>query len=251
MAVAIRGDRGDWGGAQPSDVEAVARSAAASFEVFDDSESVTVVLQPTASEDDLPWTLSTANPSGEFVVLLNVRGNLWARLAYQFAHEFCHVLADPRTWTGPDDRFAWIEEALCEAASLFALRSMARTWAVEPPYPIWRDYSSALAAYEAEHISDPAHSLPPGMPFSTWLSLRLPLLEADSGRRDNNTVVAKKLLPVFETHRDAWRAVRYLHTQQTSPAVSLADFMDRWATACTADHRRVVKQIAVLLGVGG
>jgi hypothetical protein len=250
LALQIRANEGDWGGSRLSDVEAVTRSAASSFAALDDDESIAIVLEATASEDDPPKTLSATSPSGEFVVQLNVRGNLWARLAYQFAHEFCHMLADPRTWTGAEDRFAWIEEALCETASLFALRSMATDWAVEPPYPNWRDYSASLAAYEAKRVSDPARSLPPGVPFASWLADHRPLLESDPGRRDDNTIVAGALLPIFEARHGAWRAVRFLHTWPRSPEAPLADFMQGWAMASPAEHRCVVESIAELVRVG-
>lgn len=81
-------------------------------------------------------------PASEAVVWLGTHGRVWAQVAFQFAHEFCHVIADPKTM--PWDRFLWIEEAICEAASLFALRCMAKTWAVAPPYPNWQDYSVKL-----------------------------------------------------------------------------------------------------------
>jgi hypothetical protein len=248
MTLLIRADQGDWGGAQLSDVEAVARSAAASFGALHENESVAIALEPTGSEDDPPMTHPATSPSGEFVIRLNVRGNLWARLAYQFAHEFCHVLADPRTWK--NDRFAWIEEALCETASLFALRSMAKGWAIEPPYPNWRDYCSSLAGYEAERTSDTARRLPPGLPLSSWLVDHLTFLEADPYRRDDNTIIATELLPVFERDRAAWRAVRFLHTWPRSSVAPFADFMNGWAMACPAECHHVVESIAVLFGVG-
>ena len=102
MGLAIHVNQGDWGGAQLSDIEAVARSAADGFNAFDDDETVAITLEPTASEDDPPMTLSSTSP-GRSVVRLNVRGNLWARLAYQFGHEYCHVVADQQpepTWGG-------------------------------------------------------------------------------------------------------------------------------------------------------
>lgn len=243
----IRVDEGDWGGAQLGDVEAVARSAAASFAALDDDESVAIVLGATEGEDDSPIALSSLSSSGEFVVRLNARGNLWARLAYQFSHEFCHVLADPRTWTV--DRFAWIEEALCEAASLFALRAMAKGWAIEPPRPNWRDYASSLANYAAEQMFAPTCCLATGVLFSSWLSDRLPLLEVASFRRDDNTIIAKELLPIMEKDSAAWRAVRYLHSWPRSPEGTLADFMHGWATACPAECRSAVGSMARLLDV--
>src|SRR6266480_61974 len=249
MGLAIHVNQGDWGGAQLSDIEAVARSAADGFNAFDDDETVAITLEPTASQDDPPMTLSSTSP-GRSVVRLNVRGNLWARLAYQFGHEYCHVVADPTTRTDMGRRFAWIEEALCETGSLFALRSMARGWAVDPPYPSRREYSSALAAYEAEHVSDPMRSLLLGEEFSDWLRDRFPLLEADPRRRDDNTIIAKELLCVFDTDRAAWRAVRCLHSTPQSSEASLAGFMREWARTCPAEYRRGVESIAELIDVG-
>lgn len=252
MTLRLRAEPGNWGRAQVADVEAVASSAAAAFAVIDDDESMAIVLKPRAREDDPPMTEPATTPSGAFVIWLNVRGNLWARLAYQFAHELCHVLAGPRTWrnwTNDYDPFAWVEEALCETASLFALCSMAKRWAIEPPYPQWRDYSSALAEYEAEWTSGVARRLPPGRRFSSWLPDHLPDLEAHPDRRDDNTIVAKELLPIFETDRAAWRAVRWLHTWPRSSEATLADFMTGWARACPEEYHPVVESIAVLFGV--
>jgi hypothetical protein len=245
MTLSIRVSQGDWGGAELSNVEAVVRSVATSFSAYDDDESVAIRLEPTPREDDSPMALSATSPSGEFVVRLNVRGNLWARLAYQFAHEYCHVLADPRTFTL--DRFAWIEEALCETASLFALRHVAEAWAAAPPYPNWRDYSAALAEYEAERVSDQARSLVPGEQFDTWLDQRRPLLEADAGRRDDNTIVAKAVLPIFEADRAGWRALRHLHAWPRSPDSRPDDFMKGWVVACPPPCRATVQAIAGLI----
>ena len=210
---------GDWGGAERANVAAVAQSVADAFPVFDDV-ATQILLEPVARDDDSPITLFEPTPAGEIVVRLNVRGNLWARLAYQFAHELCHVTADPTTFVL--DRFTWIEEALCETASLFALRAMARTWVEAPPYPNWRDYAPSLASYAAERMDDPAHTLPDGVRFHDWLRERLPTLEAHPGERALNTVIAKELLPVFENDPSAWLAVRELHTRRPDLVNNLA-----------------------------
>jgi hypothetical protein len=245
MILSIRVSKGDWGGAALSDVEAVARSVAKGFGAYDEDESIAILLEPTPGEGDPPIALSSVSPSGEFVVRLSVRGNLWAKLSYQFAHEFCHVLADPGSFTL--DRFTWIEEALCETGSLFALRHLAKAWANAPPYPNWRGYSAAFADYEAEHVFDQARTLPAGEHFTAWLARRLPLLEADAARRDDNTIVAKELLSIFEADNTAWRAVRHLHSGPRL-ASSPADFIHGWAAACPAQCRAGVQAIATLFG---
>ncbi len=160
---------GDWGGSRLADVEAVARSVTSCFDVFDADESVAIAIEPTPSSSDPPIALVTPHPSGELVVRLNVRGNLWARLAYQFAHEYCHVIADPTTWR--PGRFAWVEEALCETASLFALRAMAVSWRDAAPYPNWQSYTSELDRYAAEALSDQTGRFRAACPSATgWPS---------------------------------------------------------------------------------
>ncbi len=248
MRLMVRVIEGDWGGADPRDVEAVALSTGAAFlPVVDDGESIGIALEATASENDTPLTLPRLNDAGEFVVRVAIRGNLWARLAFQFGHEFCHVLADPRTWVA--DRFAWIEECLCETAALFVLRDMANVWAAAPPYPHWRGYSFSLAGYASERIADAAHCLSPGLQLNDWLNERHPLLEADPFRREDNTIIAKELLPVFEADRAAWRVVRHLHGSPRSTTMSLAQFMDGWRSSCPGELRVAVASIARVLGI--
>ncbi len=240
MALSIRVSPGDWGGALPEDINAVARSAAESLDVLSDDEDLSILIEPTASEDDSPIALMEPGPAGEFVVRLPVRGNLWARFAYQSSHEICHVLADTKTiaW----DRFTWIEEVICETASLFALRKMATTWREDPPYPNWTDYATNLADYASERIVDPRHCVPPGESFMTWFARTVPSLEADSGRRDDNTVIAKELLPVFETIPGSWRAVRSLHDAPRG-VQSRAEYLSGWGEVAPGDHLEIINEI--------
>ena len=114
------------------------------------------------------------------MIRLNVRGHLWARLAYQFAHELGHVIAD----------------------------------------------------------------------IPTWLGERVPLFEADAGRRGDTTVVARELLPVFERGGPtAWRAVRSLHAWTPPAEANLADFLEGWAEACPAGSAGVVAATSEILHV--
>ena len=247
MPLHIRVVGGHWGGALTTDVLTVARSTSDAFGSLPADLECSVVVEPTPSEMDDPITLSTPNASDEIIVRLNVRGNLWARLAYQFAHELCHVFADPTSWV--PDHLAWIEEALCETASLFALRSMENTWVAKPPHPHWSDYARALSDYAADRVSDPRHSLPPQASVSQWLAEKLPLLQADANRREDNTIIAKELLPIFESDCTAWAVVPHLHRAPRPPQGSLAEFARAWRQVCPPRHRRSVTRIAAALGV--
>jgi hypothetical protein len=124
---------------------------------------------------------------------------------------------------------------------------MSKTWAVEPPYPSWRDYSVWIADYYAERVADPAHSLGLGVEFSGWFGQTLPLLEHDPRRREDNTIVAKELLPLFEREPGAWRCVRFLHSAPWTEAATLRAFMHGWASVCPPELRTVVESIATHL----
>ena len=71
-----------------------------------------------------PITLFQRNPQGEIVVKLNTGKTFWSQYAYQIAHEICHVHCSFRE--GPRENL-WFEESICETASLFCLRAMAKT----------------------------------------------------------------------------------------------------------------------------
>ncbi len=91
-----------------------------------------------------PITLFRRNDRGEIVVRLDTGNTYWSQYSYQFGHEFCHILCGFRA-DAPGNK--WFEETLCETASLFVLRAMARSWQHEPPYPNWRDYRDSLRQY--------------------------------------------------------------------------------------------------------
>jgi hypothetical protein len=236
---------GDWGGSVPEDVRAVASSVAGTFDAFDADEDLAILLRPTPTEDDAPVTLFEPGPSGEYVILANARGNRWARLAFQFAHEFCHVLADVRTYRADD--FLWFEEVLCETASLFALHATSCRWAVDPPYENWRDYAESLDAYATQHLENHVRQLPAGKSFPVWFEEVLPSLATQPKQRDLNTTIAAELLPVFERRPDAWRAVRTLHQFTRPAAASIAEFLTSWQGACGEALAPRIDEIAAKL----
>ena len=238
MPPSIRVSPGDWGDVGPlENVETVASSAADSLL----PGFVGAIELRAVGGDAPPRALNRLSAAGEYVVELNIHGPVWARLAYQFAHEFCHVLAEATTFEW--DRFSWFEEALCETASLFALRRMAQSWAASPPFPYWHDYAPHLASYANHRIADAAHKLPAGEALATWLANALPTLETDLGRRDEQAIVANELLPIFEALPGAWHAVRSLHDAPRPDQGSIEEHLAGWARVAPAAHRHVIRRI--------
>ena len=86
----------DWGDADTANIGALLADVAQHLNVLVDApvaEHIKVVAAPRAQ--DYPMT-HLRNPRGEgpITIQLAARGRYWAQFAYQFAHEFCHVLSN-------------------------------------------------------------------------------------------------------------------------------------------------------------
>ena len=102
-----------------------------------------------------------------YKINLTVKGRKWSQFAYQFAHEFCHVLSGhERLRNNPNN---WFHEAVCELASIYTLRRMGERWRTRPPFANWTSYSESLAAY-SEDLLEKYRSMSPEGSFNAWLS---------------------------------------------------------------------------------
>jgi len=240
-------DTPDWGVVgdrppAPEDIRQVCLSAAQCFESAIVERPVEpICITPTRDLTDPPHTLFNRLATGQVAIKLSVRGCQWAQLVYQFAHEFCHVLMNFRhPKVHPT---MWIEESLCEMSSLFALRAMASRWRVAPPYQHWAAYADALDQYANDRLAAPEHGVPAGVNFTEWLAGKLPMLEADPVRRDDNTVIARHLLLLFEADPETWRALRYLNLWSTLEDVTLATHFNVWRLATPPQYHAAVDRI--------
>jgi len=226
-----------WGGSI-RDVEAVLNSAAHElWQFFPDRSLSPILVEPKGG----PIVLFDRGPKGEYRVRLNTGNRLWAQHAYQFAHEFCHILCDYRA--GRDQGHRWFEESLCELASIFALRRMAETWKTRPPYPNWRDYSASLGKYAEDLVR--RGQLPPDTSLAAWYRANAEALSSRADLREKNAVVAVALLPLFEQQPEHWEAVTYLYQGKPQERhETLARLLADWRRACPARHRAFVAKIA-------
>lgn len=235
MTIAIEVLDSDWGGAVTADIAAVSHSVVACFEAALSERPIEAIrVEPTSHPSDLPVSVFQRADTGQVRVLLSARGRHWAQYAFQFAHELCHVQAN---FCQPlQHPSKWIEECLCETSSLYAIRYMSKSWHQSPPYPTWVSFAPKLRRYFEDRCSKPEHQLPPGTSCVDWLLSRLHLLRADALRRDDNTIIARELLPIFEQDPNAWRAVRYLNLWDTSQDASIPEYCDRWRYATPSRH---------------
>jgi len=194
-----------WCDSQVSNIEALLINTAAHL---NDNLRVPFAgsIQVIPGQPELSPRVLLRNSSAErFTVLLSARDKYWCQFAYQFSHEFCHILSNFESlWGNPN---GWFHESLCELASLYCLRRMSKTWAIAAPYPNWRDFRSSLSTYAEKRINRPEVKLSEGTTLSGWLAQQEKQLRNDSCKRDLNAVIACQLLPEFENLEAGWNAI--------------------------------------------
>jgi hypothetical protein len=84
---------------------------------------------------------------------------------------------------------------------------MSRSWRSSPPYPAWRSYAPRLNDYVEQRLALPEHHLPAGKSFLVWFQENQAALRQNSDLRDRNTIIAIRLLPIFEAEPRGWQTV--------------------------------------------
>ncbi|MBV8175422.1 MAG: hypothetical protein JO151_12790 [Verrucomicrobia bacterium] len=248
----IRVQSNGFGSASSADITALLRSAA--FELWQHCPRTQLDGIDVYHRADHPQTDFKRTPEGRIAIGLATQDTHWAQYSFQFAHEFCHTLANfsnspRRSARYPPEANFWLEESLCETASLFTLRAMSRSWQTAPPYPSWRAYAPWLNAYAEQQMALPEHQLPTGKPFLVWFQERQTALRRNPAIRDWNTIIAVRLLPVFEAEPRGWEAVTFLNHGSPGANESLAAHLSAWRSRCPEDLRPFIIRFAAVFAV--
>ena len=244
-SINIRVQAGGFGGASPADITAVLQSAAGELlRYWPETRLPSIDVYHRA---DHPQTDSRRSAGNRIAIGLTARDTHWAQYSFQFAHEYCHALINYGNDDGAvarDWRYAnlWLEESLCETASLFTLRALSRSWLIAPPYAVWRNYAPWFSAYAEERLALTEHHLSAGTPFVVWFRANQAVLRQDASGRDRNTIVAAQLLPIFEKEPRGWGALAFF-SRPANPNQSLSQHFSRWRSRCPRELRSFVTKI--------
>jgi hypothetical protein len=241
-----------FGKASPADITSVLQSGAS--EIWRHCHRIQLDGIDVYHRADHPQTDFKRTPSGRISIGLSSRDTYWAQYSFQFAHEFCHALANfsnrpQRSVRYPSTANLWLEESLCETASLFVLRAMNRSWRTDPSYPVWRYYAPSFNDYVERRLALPEHHLPAGTPFIVWFRQNQEALRQNPALRDRNTIIAVKLLPLFEAEPLGWEALPFLNIGSSEKNQSLARHLAEWRSLCPTDLRPLVARIAAVFAV--
>jgi hypothetical protein len=248
----IRVQANAFGQASAVDITLVLSSAASQIFRYcphTQLDGIDVYYRPDHPEIDLHRTRDK-----RIAMVLSARDTHWAQYSFQFAHEFCHALANfsdhsSSALANVPNRNLWLEESLCETASLFVLRAMSRSWATNPPHQAWQAYAPWFSDYVDRRMALPENHLPIGMSFSAWFHQHQSTLQKDAGQRTWNTIVATQLLPIFEADPAGWEAVTFLNRGRSYVQGSLPEHFSEWHANCPGRLRSFVTKLAAVFGV--
>jgi len=227
---------GDWGASSLPDITKVCNSAGnAILSQLGDDGFAPIVVQKDKSG---PITLYRRGAGNEHIVRLNTGDRAWAQFAFQFAHEFCHIVCNYRN---VKNKQLWFEETLCECASLYSLRQMATEWKTDPPYSNWKEYSSALADY-AQNRLDKHQGRTESV--ADFYRSHVADLEKSGTNRELNDFIAARLLPLFESHPQGWRTLRYLNLGPEQENSSFTQYLTGWLSRVPEKDRPFVEKVA-------
>ena len=234
---------GEWGVARAADIEKLLSDVASHINgLLRTPWAGEVHVRSAPPSDPTPRTLPRFSKTDPIVIQLACKDRRWNQYAYQFAHEFCHVLSGYEGLEGNPNN--WFHETICELASVFTLRRMAERWPTHPPYPNWAGYSKHLLEYAAKRQKREEVQLPIGTTLLDWLSSHESGLRNDRYQRDKNDLVAYALLPVFEEFPAGWNAIRKF----PSSSRELKCYLTDWASAADPDDVPFVVRLADMLG---
>ena len=236
-------EKDGWGQASINDISAVLYSTCDSiYRHFGDLKEKEEIY--VRRNDTGPIALFNRNLRGQVIVELNTGDRFWCQYAYQMAHEFCHVLCRFRPGNQSN---LWFEESLCELASMFSLRAMARDWQTNAPYPNWKIYSKAIHEYVSN--LEQQHTMPDGMSLAQFYRQNAVALNSNPTNRAVNGRVALALLNSFETNPEHWPAVAYLNSGEGKTDISFENYLRNWNEEAPKRHSIFIHSIARKFGI--
>jgi hypothetical protein len=239
---AITVKKADWGDADHEDIEAVCLSVAGEMVVYFPKRKLDPIVIGT-SRTSGPGVAFGIDAQGRRRVSLDVKDRQWAQFAYQFGHELGHILCNYREAKNPN---LWFEEALCETASLFALRRMSQTWKTRPPYSNWKGYAGSLESYADRYIRGVAKLERERLP--QWLGENEAALRK-LDRPKIHSVAAHVLLPLLEKTPAHWEALNWLNQFDAKKELTFEEYLEDWHARVPTVHKPFVADVAKAFGI--
>ena len=156
---------------------------------------------------------------------LTAQRHFYMQYAYQFAHEYGHVLTN---WQDKRNaRYLWFEETLAELASLYVVQCFAEIRQYGFSTEDWTKY---LTKVKRKHTDDRLknYRIEATANARSWFLRFLPEMTKNAVIRELNGAIAAELLPHFMERPKLWWALAYLNRWDTSKNQVFRDYLASW-----------------------
>ena len=189
-----------------------------------------------------PVALYDRGPGGEYRIELSASGAAPGPYVYEFAHEFCHVLAnyERHRHHAVTRNHQWFEEAICEVASLYVLKALSTTWLRSPPSPeLAAPCASARPRSRSASSANRTAACRAGTTLASWYRDAGRQLRGSAYDRNRNEIVANLMLPLFEENPDLWEAIGFLNLD--APGDSFQQYLQNWLDNAPPRYKDVIR----------
>lgn len=139
------------------------------------------------------------------IIYLNCEMGYYCQAAYQLCHELCHIMIKGKV----NSKLRWLEESICECASLYFMQLISIEWKNQDFFP---EYHVNFQKYVQNILSDTSKikefNISQLSQENSLVSIYLSNHEYD---RDINRYMAIKLLPFFSKNPYLWKAFQNLY----------------------------------------
>lgn len=217
---------GDWGNAQPAEIESLLNAITAEMLThFPGRQLAPIEIFPTSRR---PVVLYQKGPQNQYQVYLAAKGRHWGEYIYEFSHELFHILANYENHAlSGKGRHLWFEEMLSEAASLYNLKRLSAAWKIAVPDKEWSSYVPALNRFTQRALNEPHRRLPENTSLAEWFRDHEESLLGNPHLRAKNEMVAMVFLPLLEQNRD-WSAIGFLNPPIEQSPASFQEYLADW-----------------------
>lgn len=236
MAIKIIGD--GWNVDSTETTQILAEFVYETFSSFVGYELENDILVDNNLQQGYP--LAHFNKKGEDwqITLSCESGVHWSQVAYQLAHEICHLYCNHAQCCG--HKHKWFEESLCECASIAVLDKISLDWKQSRMMAYSPDYGDSVASYIADVKGRVIKQIENQTQFVEWLSNHIADLEKSSTLRDLNLVVALYIYHVLlESNSSNWVSITTINTWDCFSNGNFNEFQDNWLSASNNNLREV------------
>ncbi|MEZ9171300.1 hypothetical protein AB4122_07540 [Vibrio cyclitrophicus] len=179
------------------------------------------------------------------ITLSCASGTHWAQVAYQLAHEVCHLYCNHAQCRG--HKHKWLEESFCECASIAVLDKLGFAWAASKMSRFNPYYGQSVLDYIADVKDSVIQKIDSHEDFILWLLANIQQLESSSTLRDLNRVVALYLyLSLLNETPNNWLSVTSLNKWDCFSCEDLSSFIESWLAA-SSDNLKETISVSKLL----